>query len=206
VIKNIIFDLGVVIIDILDESIWYENHLIPLIGLEALERAIQTELFLALETGEISVHEFWQTMQLYAKRVFTLESLEQAWNARLKTISTAKMEQLILLSKSYPLWLLSNTNQIHLDWIKNYIIETFHQPLFDEIFKKQYYSYLLKMKKPERTIYEFVIQDAAFVPNETIFIEDTLANLKEPAALGIHTIHYQNEDQFQKTLEQLLQL
>jgi putative hydrolase of the HAD superfamily len=204
-IKNIIFDLGVVIIDIIDEENWYQNHLIPLIGKVGLEKAIQSDLFHAIETGTISVNDFWGILQQYAAKNFTLESLAQAWNARLKSISPEKMEQLIALSKNYPLWLLSNTNQIHLDWIKNHIEERFEKPKFDEIFQQQYYSYQLKMKKPEPPIYEFMIQDAAIVPYETVFIDDTLANLKAPAALGIHTIHYQNEVQFQKALQQLLQ-
>jgi HAD superfamily hydrolase (TIGR01509 family) len=204
VIKNIIFDLGVVIIDILDEQDWYQNHLVPLFGRDGLEKALQSDLFQKIETGTVSTNEFWQNLQQFSRRDFTLESLVNAWNARLKTISTAKMNHLLELSKIYPLWLLSNTNEIHLEWIKNHISETFGAHLFDVIFQKQYYSNELKMKKPEKDIYQFVLNDASILPHETVFIDDLLANLTMPAALGIIPIHFQNEEQFQKELSALL--
>lgn len=204
VIKNIIFDLGVVIIDILDEQDWYQNHLVPLFGRDGLEKVLQSDLFQKIETGTISANDFWQNLQQFSGRDFTLESLENAWNARLKTISSAKMNHLLELSRNYPLWLLSNTNEIHLAWIKNHISETFGAPLFDEIFQKQYYSNELKMKKPEKDIYQFVLNDASLLPHETVFIDDLLANLTMPAALGIIPIHFQNEEQFQKELSALL--
>jgi putative hydrolase of the HAD superfamily len=57
----------------------------------------------------------------------------------------------------------------------------------ESFFTKAFYSHELKMRKPDKEIYEYVIRDARINPEETLFIDDTHTNFDEAEKLGIKT-------------------
>ncbi len=148
--------------------------------------------------------ELYQILKSNSDKNFSFESFSKAWTARLQVIPDTKWQLLELLSQKYRLYLLSNSNEIHVKWIKNYIFETKGAPLFNTIFEKQYFSHELKMAKPNRDIYDFVLSDTNIKVNETMFIDDAINNLNYPSKIGITTIHYKNYNQLITELKKYL--
>ncbi|MEZ5001838.1 MAG: HAD family phosphatase [Chitinophagales bacterium] len=203
-IRNIIFDLGGVIINIRSEEDWYKNYMIPLLGEPGLANAIEKGIFELFELGNITVNDFYKNLSSLSSNNFSFDELETAWNGRLLAIPEVRIDLLYELSQSYNLFLLSNTNQIHCDFILNYIKEKFSKDVFEEVFETTYYSFKLQRIKPDIEIYEIVIQDASLAANETLFIDDSLVNLSAPQTIGIRTIHFVNDEQFRTALSLLL--
>lgn len=203
-IRNIIFDLGGVIINIRSEEDWYKNYMIPLLGENGLANAIEKRIFELLELGDITVNDFYKNLCSLSSNKFSFDELEAAWNGRLLAIPEERIDLLYELSQSYSLFLLSNTNQMHCDFILNYIKEKFKKDVFEEVFETTYYSFKLQKIKPHIDIYKSVIQDAALTAHETLFIDDSSVNLTEPQTMGIQTIQFVNDEQFRTTLNQLL--
>lgn len=203
-IRNIIFDLGGVIINIRSEEDWYKNYMIPLLGETGLANAIEKRIFELLELGDITVNDFYKNLCSLSSNKFSFDELEVAWNGRLLAIPEERIDLLYELSQSYSLFLLSNTNQMHCDFILNYIREKFKKDVFEEVFETTYYSFKLQKIKPHIDIYKSVIQDAALTTHETLFIDDSSVNLAEPQTMGIQTIQFVNDEQFRTTLNQLL--
>lgn len=80
--------------------------------------------------------------------------------------------------------MLSNTNEIHIDWIKENV------SFFDEFksyFDAFYLSHEINFRKPDAEIYEFVLKNHDLKPGECLFIDDTKENTDAAEALGIHT-------------------
>ena len=98
-------------------------------------------------------------------------------------------------SKKYRLFLLSNTNDFHISWIQDDWQEELYED-FKSQFEKFYLSHEIDLRKPNRDIFEFVLNENNLKPEETYFIDDTKENTDAAAALGIHvwTIDPQNED------------
>lgn len=203
-IRNIIFDLGGVIINIRSEEDWYKNYMIPLLGETGLANAIEKRIFELLELGDITVNDFYKKLCSLSSNKFSFDELEAAWNGRLLAIPEERIDLLYELSQSYSLFLLSNTNQMHCDFILNYIKEKFRKDVFEEVFENTYYSFKLQKIKPHIDIYKSVIQDAALTAHETLFIDDSSVNLAEPQTMGIQTIQFVNDEQFRTTLNLLL--
>jgi FMN phosphatase YigB (HAD superfamily) len=98
------------------------------------------------------------------------------------------------LKSKYKTYLLSNTNAIHLDCFTGIVKKAHGIESLDPLFHKAYYSHLMKMRKPDPGIYEFVLKENGLKAEETIFLDDNLANLKGAASVGIQTFHVSHPD------------
>ena len=104
----------------------------------------------------------------------------------LDDVPAYKLDLLMELRSKYNTMLLSNTNEIHWLWAeKNSFAHNGHQA--GDFFNKIYLSYELNMVKPNADIFEYVLQDAAIDPAETLFIDDAIPNCRTAEALGIRT-------------------
>lgn len=90
------------------------------------------------------------------------------------------------LSARYPVYLLSNTNDIH----REYFMKRW--PVFQR-FSGGTFSDVVHASKPSRTIYEIACRDLALEPATTFFIDDLLPNIETARALGFQTHHYHHE-------------
>ncbi len=104
--------------------------------------------------------------------------LYNAWNALVLDIPVARLELLRKLSESHRIFLLSNTNVIHMRKVSEVVQQTTGKPVIDNLFEKAYYSHLIHMRKPDIDIYEYVIQQNSLNPAETVFLDDNPVNLK----------------------------
>jgi len=190
-IKNIIFDLGGVLItlDLMATELAFQKLIGTTDFLEAKKQLNQEGIFEKIETSEISETEFVRKIQEKSSPEASEHSIRQAWNAMLKTIPVEGIQLINLLRKQgYKLYVLSNTNSIHLKQFRQIILEEHGIRDFDALFDKCYYSHLVKMRKPNTSIYENVLNDADLKPEETLFIDDNEPNLVGARPTGLNTL------------------
>jgi len=187
VIKNLILDLGVVIVDLTP------SHCLDIFqsyGVSNVENLLDSQhkegIFLQFEAGKISADEFRNKLRELSGLSLTDKQIDNAWNGFLGDIPSYKLNLLEELRKNFNLYLLSNTNSIHWEWMKEKYNDC-QGHSFEEYFKELYLSYQLKMIKPERNIFEYVLKDRGMRAEETFFIDDSLLNCDMANSLGITT-------------------
>jgi len=190
-IKNIIFDLGGILIHL--NLAKTEEGFKALLGegsyAEVAGGLKASGIFEALEVNAITEDEFVGAIQKSSSDSISTEQVEAAWNAMLVTFPVAGLNVIKKLRKAgYRLYVLSNTNSIHLRAFRK-ILEREHGITdFDGLFDKAYYSHLVELRKPNVEIYQHVLDDAQLAANETLFIDDTPPNLEEAGKVGIQTL------------------
>lgn len=191
-IKNIIFDLGGVLLNI--------NPLLSLVELEKISGLNQEELklrfaneriFEKFDTGSLDPAQFRSELCRIMNRKVSDSEIDRVWNKLLLDFPMHRVELLQHLRKSYRVFLLSNTNIIHFwhyssEFFTNYGIQM--KDLFDQLFL----SYEIGIHKPDAGIYTYVLQSANIDPAESVFIDDTLPNIEAANRLGIKGIHIHN--------------
>ena len=188
--KNIIFDLGGVLLDI---DFQKTIDAFKKLGIENFEEMFSQinadELFEKLETGSITEADFYSAIKSRTKTNISNAEIDGAWNALILKFRTESLQYLETLSKSYKLFLLSNTNIIHLQYFKQLFTEQTGKPLLDAYFIKAWYSNEVGLRKPGSEIFEFVLQEEKLIAGETLFIDDTLINIETAKKLGFKTHH-----------------
>lgn len=196
-IKNIIFDLGGVIINIEPERT-YESFDKHLKGVPKMSIYLH-DLFHQLEIGRIDADTFIRE----AKKEWSLdlpdEVIYEGLNAMLGDIPPERIEAILEINQKYDTYLLSNTNPIHFDSVAQILNDTM-QHTFESLFKRTYYSHLVGLRKPDPKIYELVLNENNLNPEETVFLDDLGENLKSASALGIKTIQVSKEQDLIKIL------
>lgn len=184
-IKNLIIDFGGVIINLTRNRCVeaFENFGVP----DVRDRILNSkDLFMQIEMGTITSAEFRDGIRDLTRQHLTDQQIDAAWIAMLDDVPAYKLDLLMELRSKYNTMLLSNTNEIHWLWAeKNSFAHNGHQA--GDFFNKIYLSYELNMVKPNADIFEYVLQDAAIDPAETLFIDDAIPNCRTAEALGIRT-------------------
>lgn len=189
-IKNIIFDYGNVIFDI-DFKIAQASF--QKLGITETEKFFahkaHNQLFDDFETGSISPSEFRAGIRNAAgKPELTDLEIDNAWNSLLIGTIQENHDLLLKLKEKYRTFLLSNNNEIHYDWIINYLKTTFKINNYDDYFEKAYFSQQMKLRKPNTNIFEQVLKDNNLNPAETLFIDDSPQHIEGAKKLGINTL------------------
>ena len=180
-IKNIVFDFGDIFIN-LDKKLFAEE-------LQKLHISQESEEMLPIlqqyEMGLVSTDKF---LTFFEERLHvSQDKLKRAWNSILLDFPKERLRfiQNLSESKKYRLFLLSNTNDLHISWIqKNWGMEQYNA--FKICFEQFYLSHEINLRKPNNNIYEFVLTTNDLAPKETLFIDDTKENTDAAKALGIH--------------------
>jgi len=188
--KNIIFDLGGVLLDL---DFQRSVDAFEKLGLKNFENMFSQfkadELFEKLETGRLSEAEFYAAVKERTEIQITNEQIDHAWNALILNFRPASLELLEQLSANYKLYLLSNTNSIHLKFFKKLFTKETGKSLLDAYFIKAWYSNGVGLRKPGAQIFEFVLQDENLIAAETLFIDDTWINIETAHKMGFKTHH-----------------
>ncbi len=181
-IKTIIFDFGDVFIN-LDKEV-AKQYALNLFKTDTLsdEMIATNNLY---EQGLITTSEFIK----FYKKAFPNISEEkniEAWNSILNDFPTYRLEFLKTLAeeKNYKLVLLSNTNELHINWVKKHI------PLynnFKKCFDAFYLSHEIQLRKPNIEIFQFVLNQHHLLADECLFIDDTIEHIIAASKLGINT-------------------
>jgi len=178
-IKNIIFDFGDIFVNLDKPATLREMEKL---NIRELSEAIQHKN-LEYEKGLISSAKFLDAYTLEYN--LQKEDVVRSWNAILIDFPKYRFEFIKELSKTkaYRLFLLSNTNEIHIDWIKENV------PFFEDFkncFEAFYLSHEINFRKPDPAIYKYVLDAHELIPAESIFIDDTKENTDAAASLGLH--------------------
>ncbi|MBX2945039.1 MAG: HAD family phosphatase [Cyclobacteriaceae bacterium] len=194
--RNLIFDLGGVIIDLSVERTIQSICDLSGVRPDQVRHAYRTHTeFYAYERGEITDAEFRQVLQ----RIFSFsapdEQIDSAWNAMLVQLPVAKLQLLDRLKKRFSVAVLSNTNNIHLSFVNQSMlpqVDAFSS--LNDYFHVHYYSHLVGKRKPESQIFTQVLDENNYVPEQTLFLDDNKENIEAAAALGIQTFLVEHPD------------
>lgn len=194
--KNLLFDFGKVIIDI-DDVGAIERVKKLLDNESAFEEALPK-----YEIGKISTDTFINKLLSQAKPKVQALDVIQAWNSMLIGIPEHRLDMLKALKPNYNLYLLSNTNELHIEWIRRHLLNKHGVKDFEkEYWTKIYYSYLIGERKPNPPIFQYVIKDAAIIPQETLFMDDTEEHLYAASQLGFDTHLVREKDEIGEFLK-----
>lgn len=142
----------------------------------------------AFEKGELSTDAFVEGILGIARTGVTRDEILDAWNSMLQGIPRYRLAMLESLKENYTVLLLSNTNTVHLEWTYGHLRQMHGVTDFDtQYFHGTYYSHLIGQRKPDREIFEHVIEDSFLTPENTLFIDDLPENLRTAKSMGFHT-------------------
>lgn len=193
-IKNIIFDLGGVVLNIDYHKTANE---FKKLGLEKFDKlysqAKQFHFFDDFEKGNISEEKFREEIRRITGMIFCDKELDKAWNAMLLDLPAERTKLLIAAKANYRTFLLSNTNSIHYTEYTKQVNENHRIDSLSELFEKEYFSHIIHLRKPDLEAFEYVLNDASINPNETLFIDDSIQHLEGAQKVGIHTFFMDKE-------------
>ncbi|GHT00891.1 D-ribitol-5-phosphate phosphatase [Bacteroidia bacterium] len=198
-ISTIVFDLGGVIVSLDRERSVSRFLSLGLRNAEELLDAYHQEgVFLQLEEGLLSHSEFQDAVRAEAGVHISNEDIDWAWMGFIVEAQVSKLKMLEdLRAKGYKLYLLSNTNPVVMNWAMSPDFSPERKPL-SAYFDKLYLSYQMKCVKPNRIIFDKMIEDSGLIPSETLFVDDGTANVEMGKALGFKTFQPKNGEDFQE--------
>jgi putative hydrolase of the HAD superfamily len=189
-IKNIIFDLGGVILNINYQLTIKEFENLGVKNFEILfSQAQQVGLFDELEKGLITPEEFRNGVRNITNIELKDRDIDNAWNAMLLDFPSNRLELLGEIKKDYRTFLLSNTNSIHLDEYNGILKSTFGLQNLSVYFDKEYYSHIIQKRKPDANAFEQILNENNLKPEETLFIDDSIQHVEGARKLNILAYH-----------------
>lgn len=190
-VKTLIFDLGGVILDL---SIPHTLDTFAELSRMPKEKVHEIYLsapgFIDYEKGAIDD----ATFRDFVRETYAInagdDEIDTAWNAMLRGIPAQKLELLTRLQGEFQVFLLSNTNAIHVHHINEVILPKGQEKrTLDSYFHKAYYSHRMGKRKPDAEIFEQVIEENHLVPEQTLFLDDYAINIEGARSVGIKTVH-----------------
>lgn len=198
-IKNIIFDLGGVLLNI---DFNKTKKAFEKLGVKDFDSFYTKEtanpIFESLETGNISNEDFYAALQRHCNPGTNFTQIQQAWNEILVDFRKESIAHLSILKEKYNLYLLSNTNSIHHAEFTEIFKRESGGQIFDSHFTKAYYSHQMQKRKPYTETYLYVLNDAGIKAGETIFIDDAIANIEGAIQAGLQTKLLLSEERIEK--------
>lgn len=188
-IKNIVFDLGGIFIEIHFSK---TENAFKSLGVANWSRfytqSTASDLFENLETGKISPEEFYAGFRKESEVNLADEQIKDAWSAMLGTFPAERLQWLKEIRKRYNIYLYSNTNLIHYIAFQKIFSKSTSGQNFDDYFIKAHYSHELGLRKPYPESFKKLLEIENLKADETLFIDDTAKNIEGAKAAGLHTI------------------
>lgn len=179
-IDTIIFDFGDIFINLEKEA---QVEAFKKLGLPGPNEELiaMNDLF---EKGKVSELEFITCFQKFIPNA-GIEEIRTAWNSVIGEFPLYRLEFLQMLTGKYRLFLLTNTDEIHISRFEHKVGMSFYTDFY-RCFEKVYYSYEMGMRKPEASIYKYIVNKHDLSPKRTLFIDDKKNNTDAAANIGIH--------------------
>ena len=184
-INTIIFDFGDIFIN-LDKQATVDK--LKNLGLKEWNQDLDL-LNIEFEKGNITRNEFLAGFQKQLPNA-SIEEILEAWNAVLLDFPLYRLEFLQMLTKKYRLFLLSNTDSIHIETFEQKTGISFYSDFY-HCFEKVYFSFEMGMRKPDTEIYLSILNKHELQPKRTLFIDDKKENTDAAQSLGIHVWNLQ---------------
>ncbi len=190
-IKNIIFDLGGVIITLDDKEAFRRLNALGAKDVK-LDPYTQSGIFGDLELGKLSAEDFRRELSQMVKRELTFEDCKYFWLGYRKDLPERNLNFLKeLRTKGYRLILLSNTNPFMMDWALSKEFDSKGSSL-EDYFDALYLSYRLGAMKPSEEFFKKMLLIEGIDPKESIFVDDGKLNVEVAKGLGLHTLCPEN--------------
>lgn len=192
-IKNIIFDLGGVVITIDQPQAIRRFKEIGLSDAEKwLDAYTQQGIFGELEGGKIDAEEFRLKLSAIVGKELTHQQCLYAWQGYAGEVPMRNLKALLKLrEEGYRVILLSNTNPYMMEWARSNDFSGDGHPL-DYYMDKMYLSYEMKIMKPEPEIFSRLMMSEKILPEEALFVDDGPRNVATASQLGIRTFCPEN--------------
>ena len=205
-IKNLIFDLGGVLVT-LDREKCLENFSKDL-GFDNfgdyLNAYAQKGFFAKFENGDIDSGEFREIVKGYCRKENVKdEEIDAALDSFLTMVEPYKVELLLELKEKYNMMLLSNVNPICWKRCCELFLEAKGVDI-EDVFERLYLSFEMKNSKPGEAIYRQLLEDSGADPQQTLFIDDSAANIKAGGELGLKTLLYDVKKNLREEVERTL--
>ncbi|MBV6645291.1 MAG: HAD family phosphatase [Cyclobacteriaceae bacterium] len=191
-IRNIIFDLGNVIIDLDEDRMLHSfaklsDYPVPIL----LSSYENNDIFTRFERGDIATDEFRDGVRdLLGNKAATDDEIDHAWNGILAGINPLLFTDGIdKIREDYQLIVLSNTNEIHAAAFAAIAMRDVGTDVFQDYFHHVYLSHLMGCRKPDPEAWETILNDHKLKAGETVFLDDKEENLASAKKLGIQTVH-----------------
>lgn len=184
-INTIIFDFGDVFVNLEKET---SIEAFKKLGLNGPNEDLisKNDLF---EKGKISELEFIETFQKYIPQA-EIEDVRKAWNSIIGEFPLYRLEFLQMLSYKYRLFLLTNTDSVHISHFEHKVGISFFSDFYS-CFEKVYYSYEMGMRKPQPEIFTTILNKHDLSPKRTLFVDDKKENTDIAQSLGLHVWNLQ---------------
>jgi putative hydrolase of the HAD superfamily len=193
-ISALIFDFGGVLINLSRQRCIDSFRAL---GVRELEKYLddfnQSGFFLELEQGKISPEQFRNEVRKLTDQTLTDEQIDQAFCSFLLDIPEEKLKLLLDLRKRFKIYLLSNTNLIHMNFCRAQHFH-FNGYSMDDFFDKCYLSYELGLTKPDIRVFNAVIDDIGLAPQQCLFLDDGLKNIEQAQKTGLQTYWVKQEE------------
>lgn len=189
-IDALIFDLGGVIVNLHpEETVRAFSEIFMMDARDLYTQGHQVHLFDEFERGAIGEIDFRTGVANLAHPNLEVspEVFDRAWNAMIGPLPNENLEILNRLRAEKRIFLLSNTNTIHIKFFLGQYASRHAKTFgpFDELFEMAHYSHDLKMRKPEKRIFSELIQRHQLNPQRTIFVDDNQANVQAAVGEGL---------------------
>ena len=203
-IKNIIFDLGGVIINLDIQKTIQEFNMLSNKPFEAIYTQLQqSPIFDQFDKGKISERDFFDALKKALENNTVDEKIVFAWNAMLLDFPKHRLELLEKLKPNYRLFLLSNTNETHVLEFENSLFRSHGYQNLEPFFEKVYYSCRMNMRKPDTSIFDFVLKENNLFAEETLFIDDSPQHIEGALKTGITSVLLEKNREVEHLLQSL---
>lgn len=203
-IKTLLFDLGGVLLN-LDKEACIQSFIN--LGYKDVRSMItnyrQEGMLRLLESGLVTPDEFCDGIRKLVGKEVEDEVIKEAVRSFLLDIPMYKLEYLAELKKNYHIVMLSNTSSIAIEYIYRRNLTSRGLKL-DNYFDECYYSFELKSMKPDDECFERMIEQSGLDPKETLFLDDSMANLEASKKFGFQTFYAKEYTDWREELNQFL--
>ncbi len=194
-IKTFIFDLGKVIVPFeLDNQMKILEAVCDFKHAEIRERIFALEELTLLETGKIKARDLFEVLRETLGLRMNFNDFIAAWNSIFSLepiISESFIEQ---LAKKYRLIILSDTNELHFEFIKD------NFPIL-QFFNDFVLSYEVGFVKPSAEIFRAAVEKAGCAAGECFFTDDKEANIAGAVKFGINAVQFVSAAQFEREIK-----
>jgi len=189
-VEAVIFDLGGVILNI-DYN--RTAAAFKALGLENFDEVYsqlcQTELFDRFETGQVSSFHFINRILDQLPRGCNGNQVVHAWDSMILDFPQERLDLLLELKSKYRIFLLSNTNDIHMEAVRRALEKTTGHKRLEDYFERVYLSCEMGLRKPDAEIFLKVCGEQQLQPSTTLFIDDSPQHVEGAKSAGLQAVY-----------------
>ena len=187
-IKNLLLDMGGVILNVSYQKVLESFKAYGIKDFDKVyTQAAQVEIIDLFEEGKCTPEEFRDGVRTLLKQDLTDEQIDNAWFSMILDIPKDVIRLLETLKSKYRLFLFSNTNVLHIEFLKKEFERQLGFDLFTHTFEKAFFSNEIHHRKPHPESFEYVLNAAGIRADETLFIDDSKQHLDGAEKVGLNT-------------------